>query len=145
MAQVDVAGAATALLRGAVLRCGRCGARGVMQGFFRMKERCPRCGYRFKREEGFFTGVFLINFAATLVLMWLVIMGYVVWRAATDATSSLWPVLVVMLAIAVVVPIAFYPVATTFWAALDLVLRPLDPHEEAEAALHASPDGLDRR
>ena len=103
-----------------------------------MKERCPTCGYRFKREEGFFTGVFLVNFGVTIGLMWVVIMGYVLWRAGTDADSSLVPILGAAVGIAVLVPAVFYPFAATTWAALDLVLRPLEPEEEAEAATHAA-------
>jgi hypothetical protein len=65
-------------------------------------------------------------------------MGYVVWRAGTDADTGLLPILVACVAIGVVVPIAFYPMAATTWAALDLVMRPLEPEEEAEAALYAA-------
>jgi hypothetical protein len=104
-----------------------------MRTWFRMHERCPTCGYRFKREEGFFTGVFLVNFAMTLVILWLVIMGYVLWRAVTDADGALGPMLVVCVAIAVVVPVVYYPLATTTWAAMDLAMRPLEPEEEADA------------
>ena len=120
------------VLRGLVRRCGRCGGRHVMRGF-RLKERCPTCGYRFKREEGFFTGVFLVNFGVTLAVLWLVIMGYVLWRATSDAGGGLGPMLVACATIAVVGPIAFYPFATTTWAAMDLAMRPLEPEEEAEA------------
>jgi uncharacterized protein (DUF983 family) len=124
--------------RGARRRCGRCGTKGVLDGFFRLKERCPNCGYRFNREEGFFTGVFLVNFGVTIALMWVVIMAYVLWRAGTDSDSGLWPILTVSVGIALITPIVYYPFAATTWAALDLVLRPLEPDEEAEAAIHAA-------
>lgn len=132
---VERVGPVATVVRGVRRRCGRCGGRGLLQGWFRLKDRCPTCGYRFKREEGFFTGVFLVNFTFTLVLLWLVIMGYVLWRAGTDADSALTPILVACVAIGAVVPVLAYPVAATTWAALDLVLRPLEPEEEAEAAL----------
>jgi uncharacterized protein (DUF983 family) len=122
--------------RGLRCRCGRCGGRKVLRGLFRLAERCPTCGYRFKREEGFFTGVFLVNFAATLAVMWVVLMAYTLWRSATDGGNSL-PVLAIGIAIGLLMPVLFYPVAVTTWAALDLVLRPLEPEEEADAALHA--------
>ena len=127
--------------RGARRRCGRCGHGRLGDGWFRLKERCPACGYRFKREEGFFTGVFLVNFSVTIALLWVVLMGYVLWRAGTDADSGLAPILVTAVAIAVLVPVIYYPFAVTTWAALDLVLRPLEPDEEAEAAIwSALPD-----
>jgi hypothetical protein len=102
-----------------------------------MRDRCPRCGYAFKREEGFFTGVILVNFSVTLIVLWVVIMGYVLWRAATDSRSGLAPVLVASVAIGVLLPVAFYARASATWAALDLVMRPLEPDEEAEAAVRA--------
>jgi ribosomal protein S27AE len=131
----DRVGPVATVLRGLRRRCGRCGEREIFDGHFRLREHCPRCGYAFKREEGFFTGVILVNFSATLVVLWLLIMAYVLWRAATDSHSSLAPMLVGCIAIGVVVPIAFYARAAATWAALDLVMRPLEPDEEADAAL----------
>ncbi len=55
-----------------------------------------------------------------------------------------WPdisaaaVLVPCVAIAVVVPVVFYPVSYTLWAAVDLASRPLEPAEEADAATAAA-------
>lgn len=42
--------------------------------------------------------------------------------------------------IVIVLPIVLYPVAKSLWAAIDLAMRPLEPVEEAEAALHAAPE-----
>ena len=44
------------LLRGAMRRCGVCGIGNLFTGWFRMRERCPRCGYVFGREDGFSLG-----------------------------------------------------------------------------------------
>ncbi|HET9442553.1 MAG TPA: hypothetical protein VFO65_04475 [Acidimicrobiales bacterium] len=125
--------------RGVRGRCGRCGGGGVYRGF-RLHERCPTCGYRFEREEGFFTGVFLVNFGLTLAVLWGVVMGYTIWRAATDAGSGLTAILLVAVGIGVLVPIVAYRPSLTTWAALDLVLRPLEPEEEAEAAVWVAED-----
>lgn len=133
----DRVGPIATVVRGLRRRCGRCGERRIFEGHFRLEDHCPRCGYAFKREEGFFTGVILVNFSVTLVVLWVVIMTYVLWRAATDSSSALTPMLVGCVAIGVVLPIAFYPRAAATWAALDLVMRPLEPDEEAEAALRA--------
>lgn len=125
--------ASRALARGTVKRCPRCGGGRLFDGWFRLKERCPTCGYRFKREEGFFTGVFLVNFATALALMWVFLIAYFVWRAAADSDGPLWPALAASLGIALLTPVVFYPFATTIWAALDLLMRPLEPSEIAEA------------
>lgn len=135
---VSRVGPIATVVRGLRRRCGRCGRRGIFDGWFTLRDRCPHCGYRFAREEGFFTGVILVNFSVTIMLLWIVIMAYVLWRAATDARSPLAPILTLAIGIGVVVPIAFYPNAASAWAALDLVMRPLEPDEEAEAATHAA-------
>jgi uncharacterized protein (DUF983 family) len=112
----------------------------VFEGYFRLRERCPRCGVRFAREEGFFTGVYLINFSVTLGLMFVALMVFVLQRAITRSTGPLWPILTVCGAFAVVGPVLLYPIAATTWAALDLASRPLEPYEEAEAALWVAGD-----
>jgi hypothetical protein len=98
---------------------------------------------RFQREEGFLTGVFLVNFGVTLAVMWLVLMVWIIWRASSDSTSAIWPVLAGAVGIALLVPVVLYPRAASTWAALDLAMRPLDPDEEADAAtwVAARPDG----
>ncbi len=120
--------------RGLRKRCARCGARGMFASHFKLHERCPTCGYRFSREEGFVTGVFLVNFGVTLAVLWVVVMGWVLWRSITDSTAAIWPVLAGCIAVAIVVPVVFYPRAAATWAALDLAMRPLEPEEEATAA-----------
>lgn len=122
------------VLRGMAKRCGRCGGGRLFDGWFRLQERCPSCGYRFSREEGFWTGVFLVNFAVTEGLMFLALMAYILWRAGAEAGGPLWPVLTTCLGFAVLAPVVYYPFAAATWAAIDLVLRPLEPAEEADAA-----------
>jgi uncharacterized protein (DUF983 family) len=121
------------LARGLIRHCPRCGGRRIVERWFRLKERCPTCGHRFKREEGFFTGVLLINFGTTLALLWLFIVGWLIWHEATGSDAGLAPILLTSVGIALVLPIVFYPFASTIWAALDLAMRPLEPVEIAEA------------
>ena len=118
-------------------RCPRCGGRGIFRSYFSLHDRCPTCGYRFEREEGFFTGVYLVNYAITGAVLFVVVMTYTLLATVGGHAPPLVPVVVAGLAIAVVLPIVGYPVAKAEWAAIDLLLRPLDPVEEAEAALHA--------
>lgn len=39
-----------------LMRCPRCLRGPVYRGFMRMHPACPRCGYHFEREEGYFYG-----------------------------------------------------------------------------------------
>ncbi len=95
------------------------------------------------REAGAFTGVLMLNMVLTLGLMFLVFMGYVLWRGVTGDDVSIWPFAGVALVIAVALPILGYSFAWSTWVAIDLATRPLDPDEELEALdhEHAEPGG----
>jgi len=120
------------LWRGMTRRCARCGTGKLFTHWFRMVERCPGCGYRFQREEGFQLGGYVINFGVTEGLVCLVVAGYIV-AAAANPNVSIWPVVVGGILAAVVTPIAFFPFSRTIWAAIDLALTPLTVLEQAEA------------
>jgi uncharacterized protein (DUF983 family) len=125
------------LWRGITRRCGRCGEGHLFRGWFHLRERCPRCGYRFAREAGAFTGVYFVNIAVTEALMFAVLMVYALWRGISGSEAPLWPFLTGCVVFSVAAPVVFYPFAASTWAAVDLVMRPLDPVEEAEAVIHA--------
>ncbi|HMK12497.1 MAG TPA: DUF983 domain-containing protein, partial [Acidimicrobiales bacterium] len=119
------------VLRGLVHRCPRCGGRNVFRTFFTMRERCPECGMRFIRHEGFSLGSTTINMVVTFgMFLAIVVVGMV----ATYPHVQVIPVTIAGLAVAIIVPIVFYPSAQTIWSGLDLAMRPLDPVEQAEAA-----------
>lgn len=56
------------LIRGAALRCPRCGVGRLFRGWFTMHEGCPSCGLPFTREPGFYLGSIYLNYAATVLL-----------------------------------------------------------------------------
>ena len=126
----------TIVWRGLRRRCGRCGAKRIFRSYFQLHERCPRCGYKFEREEGFFTGVYLVNYAVTAFLLVVEIFAFLLVAVASDGDVSLVPWLVGGAAIAIFCPLLLYPYAKSTWAAIDLAARPLEPVEEAEAAQH---------
>jgi uncharacterized protein (DUF983 family) len=122
------------LWRGATKRCPRCGGGRLFRRWLEMKASCPRCGFGFEREEGFFLGAYVINLAVSELAVVAVVVTLIVQEARGHA-GSLVPWIVVGLAIQLLLPVLFYPFAKTIWSAIDLVMRPLDPHEEAEAVL----------
>jgi uncharacterized protein (DUF983 family) len=109
-----------ALSRGLTGRCGRCGAGGVLRGFS-LAERCHRCGLRFDREEGFRSGALGINTIVTFAVL-AVVVGTGI--AVTMPDVAVAPVLGAAAAVAVIVPIAFFPLSLTTWAAIDVWMRP---------------------
>ena len=56
------------LFRAARLRCPRCGDGPLFRGWFRMHESCPRCGFSYAREPGFYLGSIYFNYGATVIL-----------------------------------------------------------------------------
>ena len=120
--------------RGLRKRCPRCGSAGLFDGWYRMKTRCPGCGVKFERESGFFLGAYVINYGITAACLLAVMAGLIV-RLATDPQASIVPFLAAGAAVAILVPLASYPFGKTVWAAIDLIMRPLDAAEEADALL----------
>ncbi|MEZ5180915.1 MAG: DUF983 domain-containing protein [Acidimicrobiales bacterium] len=123
----------TLLRRGATKRCPNCGAGDLYRGWFQMAERCPRCGLRFEREPGFFTGAYLINFAITEGFLFVLLMAFMVWKVQRPDAGIAAP-LGIGLVLAVVLPVLFYPFARTIWSALDIAMHPIEPDEAADAA-----------
>ena len=120
------------LWRGLTKRCAVCGSGHLYDGWFRMKERCPACGYRFEREEGFFLGAYVVNLAVAEGLMAILCIIPAIYLSATRPDASLLPVIVGGLVAAVVAPFVFYPFSRTVWVALELMLRPADRREPTD-------------
>ena len=120
------------LARGLVKHCPLCGSGGLFSGWFRMRERCPGCNYRFEREEGFFLGAYVINLAITegLLIVFAIIPAIVLFAA--DADRSIRPLIVSGLVAAVLGPVAFYPFSKTLWTAIELIFRPLEATEPTD-------------
>lgn len=118
--------------RALLKRCPLCGAGRLFTRWFRMKERCPGCGYRFEREEGFFLGAYVINLAIAQGMVILLAVVPLIVRLAGDPDASIVPFIVGGAIGAVVAPMVFYPWSKTIWTAFDLMLRPVSVEEPAD-------------
>jgi len=107
-------------VRGALRRCPRCGNGKLFLSWFRMKEACNRCGLLLEREEGGYLGAIAINYGVTGIVF-IALLVSVAW--ATLPAIPVWPLMGASVAVAVLVPLAFYPFSKTIWLAIDLVLR----------------------
>jgi len=114
----------------------------VFARWLKLRERCPKCGLRFEREEGFFTGVYLVNYSFVAVAIVLELFVFLIYVNANE-DAALLPAMAVGAATALLLPLLTYPFAKTLWIAIDLATRPLDPVEEADAALHEADNGTD--
>ena len=102
-------------------RCPRCMRGAVFCRFVDMEKACPRCGYRYGREEGYFTGAMYVSYAIGLVVVFAII--GVLW--------PFWPshsmgALGVLVGAAAVLYLAFVPMiyrySRVLWLHLDYVV-----------------------
>ena len=108
------------LWRGCTRRCPRCGAGHLFRRWFTMAANCPRCALHFEREEGFFLGAYVINYAITQVgILLVLILGF----ALTVPDPPVWNIILVGLAVSVTVPLFGYPFSKTVWCALDMLMH----------------------
>ena len=129
------------LLRGLLRHCPHCGGGHLFDRWFTLQERCPRCGMRFERQEGFMLGSMAINTIVTFLSVAAVV---TVAMIATWPDVPMWPVMGLGAVAAIAVPAVFWPFAVTIWAAAELTMRPLEPDELADAAAHAAAHLTDR-
>ena len=109
-------------VRAAARRCPRCGARGVWATWFRMRERCPQCGLELDRgESDHFYGAYMLNFVGAELI---VAGAFVVALIVTWPTPPWNALMYGAVALAVIAPLAFYPITKGLWLAIDLVFRP---------------------
>lgn len=118
--------------RSLLKRCPICGTGRLFSRWFRMKERCPGCGYLFEREEGFFLGAYVINLAIAQGAVIFLAVVPLIFRLAGDADASIAPFLIGGGIGAIVAPLVFYPWSKTIWTAFDLILRPVHMSEPAD-------------
>ena len=110
----------------AILRqmCPRCRSarifrKSIFTGFPRMQERCPNCGLKFEREQGYFLGAMYISYV--LALITIVAFALLLWAVTPWSMQrvTVWAILLFL-------PLA--PTLTLFsrvlWIYLD---RAIDP------------------
>jgi uncharacterized protein (DUF983 family) len=124
--------------RGLVKRCANCGGGRLFTGWFTMRDRCPTCGYKFERQEGLAVGGMGINIIVTEALFGIFLLTALV---VTIPDVPVLPLVLVGLAMNLLIPIAFYPFSKSIWAAIELMMRPLEPHEELDAMVNRPQSG----
>lgn len=91
-----------------------------------MVDDCPRCGLHFERIEGHWIGALginiIISFGALLIAL---VVGLIV----TFPDFPVGTLVAVNVFMAVVVPVLNQPFSRTLWTAIDIAMRPLEPHE----------------
>jgi uncharacterized protein (DUF983 family) len=103
-------------------RCPYCGSPGIFDGYFALRDRCPRCGARFEREEGYFLGAYALNLiVAEFLGLGLAIL--LIFKTDLRNLPLVWQE-VIAVALAIGFPVALFPFSRTVWIALDLIFHP---------------------
>lgn len=119
-------------LRALLLRCPRCGGRGIWRTYFRMKETCPTCGLVLDRGESqdYWLGAYMFN----LVTAELVAMGIAVGLIILSWPAVPWTLVwILSIVLAAAMPVLFFPFARDIWLAWDLYFRPREPADSRRA------------
>lgn len=114
------------LARAIRLQCPYCGSGGIIDLPFGIKTCCPRCGYRFAPEDGYFLGGYALNLVGSEVLGLGVVLFFLL-----RSNYSLYQQEAIAIGAAILLPILFFPWSRTFWMALDLTFQG-DQHLEQE-------------
>jgi uncharacterized protein (DUF983 family) len=102
------------------LRCPVCGRGQMFRTWFGMYDRCPACGHRFEREEGYFTGAMAVNLVITESVVALIVLPL----AALQ--FSLVPLISLCVVLPILLPLLGFRHSRSLWIAIDLLLHPLD-------------------
>lgn len=120
----------TAVRWGVTRRCARCGSGKLFRHYLQMVPDCPRCGLHFEREQGYWTGALAINIIVTGGLFAVVFATMLV---LTIPDIPVAPLLFVLVPMAILGPIVYYPFSKTIWVAVDRAfLQRLDRNEASD-------------
>ncbi len=90
-----------------------------------MQRTCPACGLVYEREPGYFVGAIYLNYAVTALLA----LG-ATWSLDWAIGLTLGQQLGLAIAIAALVPLAFFRYSRSLWLALDHLLTRADERRE---------------
>jgi uncharacterized protein (DUF983 family) len=85
-----------------------------------MYERCQVCGWRFEREEGYWTGAIAVNLLVTELFVTVAVVAMAV------AGVPLLTMLVIGLPATLALPLLFHWHAKSLWMSIDFILHPVE-------------------
>ena len=129
----------TAMGRAFTRRCPYCGGPGVYEGYFALRERCPRCEVHFEREEGYFLGAYALNLVVAEFLG-LGLAIFLIFQTDLRHLDLIWQELIAV-GLAIAFPVALFPFSRTVWIAMDLTFHP--PGRTTERQLRGTLAGRD--
>lgn len=102
-------------------RCPRCRRGAVYQGIIKMHNACAYCGFRFDREEGYYTGAMYASYF--LAVGALAVIGVLVWLLLGNILSANQGMLLAALVFLPTVPFLFR-YSRIIWLYIDVLVDP---------------------
>lgn len=138
--------ARTMVGRALLLRCPVCGSGGLFgprrRPLLGLPPRCGGCGLAFAREAGHWTGSWGLNVMVSFTALFAVL---AVGIALSWPDPPGWPLAIVAIGVALLLPVVFAPWSATLWLVIDLRMRPLTPAERHTVAARRTGDMGARR
>lgn len=106
-------------------RCPCCLQGRVYHGLVAMRETCPRCGYQFGREPGYFTGAMFASYALAVPILFAVFV--VLWHFFSSTWTLIFNLLVTFIVFLPCAPIIFR-YSRVIWMHVDFELDPGNRH-----------------
>jgi len=103
-----------------------------------MRTACPRCEWRFEKEQGGYLGAMVVNYGASVGL-WIVVL--IVGLVLTVPDVPVLTLSIASVAVLVIAPLVFYPRSKTLWAAVEYLVLRADP--DYHAPVHRDPRAKD--
>jgi uncharacterized protein (DUF983 family) len=115
-------------MRALLLRCPRCGGRGIWRSYFRMRPTCPTCGLMLDRgeSEDYWLGAYMFNLVAAELVAIAISVSVIVVSWPDVPWNAVW---FGSIALAALMPVLFFPFARNLWLAWDLYFRPREPSD----------------
>ena len=116
-------GALVMLGRALFVRCPKCGGGDLFLSWFRLRERCPRCGLPLARgeQEDYWLGGMMFNIVLSEALA-VVAVGIAIAATYPDvAWTAIWIGAAVLM---IGAPFLLFPMSRIVWLAFDLIFRP---------------------
>lgn len=101
----------------------------MFSSWFTQRERCPRCNYPTTRVPDQWIGALGMN---TIVSFGLLLIAIAVGFAVTYPDPPVATLLAIALAVAVLVPVLFFPISKSLWSAIDMAMRPPEPSDDID-------------
>lgn len=104
------------LSRGIRKKCSRCGGGRLFTRWFTQQADCPTCDLHFERQNGYFLGAMMVDFAITEFVFVAVL---IISLAATWPDLPVGKLTLLLVTTNLLVPLLFWPFSRTLWIAME--------------------------